>query len=50
MVYPLTDVTQFGVVAVGVGVGVVSILVLWTIQLHDADSVINAQITNVGYA
>ena len=36
-VYPLTDVTQFVVVAVGAGVGIVSILVLWTIRLHDAD-------------
>ena len=36
-VYPLTDVTQFVVVAVGAGVGIVSILVLWTIRLYDAD-------------
>ena len=49
-VYPLTDVTQCVVVAVGAGVGVVSILVLWTIQLHDADdSVISVQIINLGY-
>ena len=36
-VYPLTDVTQFVVVAVGAGVGIVNILVLWTIRLYDAD-------------
>ena len=36
---------------VGAGVGVVSILVLWTIRLHDADdSVISVQIVNLGYA
>ena len=50
-VYPLTDATQCVVVAVGAGVGVVSILVLWTIRLHDADdSVISVQIVNLGYA
>ena len=49
-VYPLTDVTQCVVVAVGAGVGVVSILVLWTIRLHDAgDSAISVQIINLGY-
>ena len=36
-VYPLTDITRFVVVAVGAGVGIVSILVLWTIRLYDAD-------------
>ena len=36
---------------VGAGVGVVSILVLWTIRLHDADdSVISVQTVNLGYA
>ena len=40
-----------GVGAVGAGVGVVSILVLWTVRLHDADdSVISVQIVNLGYA
>ena len=49
-VYPLTDVTQCVVVAVGAGVGVVSILVLWIIRFHDAgDSVIRVQIINPGY-
>ena len=39
-----------GVGAVGAGVGVVSILVLWTIRLHDAGgSVISVQIINLGY-
>ena len=49
-IYPLTDVAQCVGVVVGASVGVVSVLVLWTIQLHDADSVINVQITNAGYA
>ena len=49
-VYPLTDVTQFAVVAIGAGVGVVSILVLWTIRLYDADdSAISVQIVNLGH-
>ena len=49
-VYPLIDVAQCVVVAVGAGVGVVSISVLCTIRLHDAgDSVIIVQIINPGY-